>query len=179
MDLHYRSWRLPIKYFLNLAWDNCNTLNGDDMSQKWNLLQPECTLVELGIELMITKPVQNNSEMLRILFFALGIDQDVVNEYHDKLVQLQHEYGVHHVYEMCRSIGESKRHNQILIQPISGGEGSLTNVFRVDLDLVVTQTTIDIEKDFSTDKLIEKNVDAGQWVFILDADDIQRPVVST
>jgi hypothetical protein len=33
--------------------------------------------------------------MLLMLFFILGVDQDVVNEYHDKLVQLQHEYGVH------------------------------------------------------------------------------------
>jgi hypothetical protein len=46
--------------------------------------------------------------MLRMLLFTLGIDQDVINEDHDELVQLQHEYGVHQVHEMCRSIGESK-----------------------------------------------------------------------
>jgi hypothetical protein len=33
--------------------------------------------------------------MLLMLFFILGVDQDVVNEDHDKLVQLRHEYGVH------------------------------------------------------------------------------------
>jgi hypothetical protein len=55
MDLCYRSWRLPIKYFLNLAWVNCYTLSENDMSQKWSFLQPECTLVELGIELIVTK----------------------------------------------------------------------------------------------------------------------------
>jgi hypothetical protein len=87
------------------------------MSKKWNFLQPESTLAELDIELMVTKSLQNNSEMLRMLFFTLGIDQDVINEDHDKLLQLRHEYGVHQVYEMCRSIGESKRHNQILVQP--------------------------------------------------------------
>jgi hypothetical protein len=32
--------------------------------------------------------LQNNAEMSCMLFFTLGIDQDVVNEYHDKLVQL-------------------------------------------------------------------------------------------
>jgi hypothetical protein len=51
------------------------------MSKKWDLLQPECTLTKLGIELMVTKSLQNNSEMLRMLFFALGIDQDVIDEY--------------------------------------------------------------------------------------------------
>jgi hypothetical protein len=65
------------------------------MSKKWNFLQLESTLVELGIELMVSKSLQNNSEMLRMLLFTLGIDQDVINEYHDKLVQLRYEYGVH------------------------------------------------------------------------------------
>jgi hypothetical protein len=78
------------------------------MPKKWNFLQPESTHAELGIELMVSKSLQNNLEMLRMLFFTLGIDQDVLNEDHDKLVQLQHEHGVHQVHEMCRSIGESK-----------------------------------------------------------------------
>jgi hypothetical protein len=112
-------------------------------------------------------------------FFAVGIDQDVINEDNNKLVQLQHEYGVHQVHEMCRSIGEPKRHNQILIQPVPGGESSLRNVFQADFDLVITRTKIDRGKDFCTDKLIEKNVDAGQWIFVLDSVGIQRPVVNT
>jgi hypothetical protein len=78
------------------------------MSKKRDFLQPESTLAEFGIELMVPKPLQNNVEMSRILFFTLGIDQDVINEDHDKLVQLWHEYGVHQVHEMCRSIGEPK-----------------------------------------------------------------------
>jgi hypothetical protein len=132
------------------------------VTKKGYLLQPECTFVELGIELMVVKSLQNNIKMLLILFFILGVEQDVVNENHDKLVQLRHEYGVHQVHEMCRSIGESKRHNQILIQPIPGGEGSLRDVFQTDLDLMVTRTEIDLRKDLSTGKLIKKNVDAGQ-----------------
>jgi hypothetical protein len=78
------------------------------MSKKWNFLQLESTLAELGTELVVSKSLQNNSEMLCMLFFTLEIDQDVINEDHDKLVQLQHEYRVHQVHEMCRSIGESK-----------------------------------------------------------------------
>jgi hypothetical protein len=78
------------------------------MSKKWNLLQLECTLAEHGIKLMITKSLQNNPKMLLMLFFILGVDQDVINEYHVELVQLQHEYGVHQVHEVCGNIGESK-----------------------------------------------------------------------
>jgi hypothetical protein len=65
---------------LNLAWINYNTLSGDDMSKKRNFLQPESTLAELVIKLMVMKSLQNNSEMLCMLFFTLGIDQDVINE---------------------------------------------------------------------------------------------------
>jgi hypothetical protein len=78
------------------------------MSKKWNFLQPESTLAELGIELMVPKSLQNNVEMSRMLFIILGVDQDVINEDNDKLVQLRHEYGIHQVHEMCRSIGEPK-----------------------------------------------------------------------
>jgi hypothetical protein len=59
---------------MNLAWINYNTLSGDDMSKKRNFLQLESTLAELGIELMVSKLLQNNSEMLRMLLFTLGID---------------------------------------------------------------------------------------------------------
>jgi hypothetical protein len=114
------------------------------VAKKRYFLQPEGTLAELGIELMVAKSLQENTKMLFMLFFFVGVDQNGVNEDHDKLVQLRHEYGVHQVHEMCKSIGESKRHNQILIQLIPGGEGSLRDVFWTDLDLMVTRMEIDL-----------------------------------
>jgi hypothetical protein len=78
------------------------------VTKKWYFLQPECTLTELGIELMVVKSLQDNTKVSLMLFFILEVDQDVINEDHKKLVQLRHEYGVHQVHEMCRSIGESK-----------------------------------------------------------------------
>jgi hypothetical protein len=37
---------------------------------------------------MVTKSLENNPKMLLMLFFILGVDQDVVNEDYDKLVKL-------------------------------------------------------------------------------------------
>jgi hypothetical protein len=111
-------------------------------------------------------------KVLLTLFFILGIDQDVISDDHDKLIQLQHEYGVHQVYEICKSISESKRHNQILIQPIPGGENSLRDVFQMDLDLMVTRTEIHLRKDLRIGKLIKKDIDGRQRVLLLDGDDI-------
>jgi hypothetical protein len=62
------------------------------VTQEWNFTQPELTLAVLGIELMITQSLKHNAEMPFMLFLALREDQDVVNEDHDKLVQLCHEY---------------------------------------------------------------------------------------
>jgi hypothetical protein len=56
------------------------------MSKKGIFFQSKNTLAEFGIELMVPESLQNNSEMSRMLFFTLGIYQDVINEYHDKLV---------------------------------------------------------------------------------------------
>jgi hypothetical protein len=70
------------------------------VTQEWNFAQPELTLVVLHIELMITQLLECNAEMSFMLFLVLRIDQDVISEYHDKHVQLCHEYRVHQVHEV-------------------------------------------------------------------------------
>jgi hypothetical protein len=39
---------------------------------------------------------------------TLRIDKYVINEHHDELVQLFHEYGIHEVYEVCWHIRQPK-----------------------------------------------------------------------
>jgi hypothetical protein len=80
------------------------------MTQEWNFAQPELTLLVLGIKLMITQSLKHNAEMPFVLFLVLGIDQDVINEDHDKLVQLYHKYIVHHVHEVTGGVGQPERH---------------------------------------------------------------------
>jgi hypothetical protein len=137
------------------------------LAKKWYFLQSERTLAELGIKLMVAKSLQDNTKVLLMLFIILEVDQDVVNKDHDKLVQLRHKYRVHQVQEMCRSIGESKQHNQI-----PSGESSLRDVFQTDLDLMVTRMEINLRNELRTGKLIKNDVDAGQRVLVLDGDDI-------
>jgi hypothetical protein len=52
-------------------------------------------------------------------------------------------------------------------------------VLLMNLDLMITRTKINLRKGFSTNKLIKKNVDALQWIFIPDGDDIQRSIINT
>jgi hypothetical protein len=62
------------------------------MSKKRNFLQPKCTLAKLGVYLMLMMLLQDNSKMLFMFLLILGVDQDVINEYHGKIVELWHEH---------------------------------------------------------------------------------------
>jgi hypothetical protein len=57
---------------------------------------------------MITQLLKHNAQMPFMLFLVLRIDQDVINEDHDKLVQLYHEYRVYQVHEVNGGIGQPK-----------------------------------------------------------------------
>jgi hypothetical protein len=61
------------------------------VTQELNFTQPKLTLAELHIELMITQSLKHNAEVLFMFFLTFRKDQDVINEDHDKLVQLFHE----------------------------------------------------------------------------------------
>jgi hypothetical protein len=76
---------------LNLARIHGFSLNRYHMTQELNFAQPELALAELHIKLMITQSLKHSAEMLFMLFLTLRKDQDVINENHDKLVQLFHE----------------------------------------------------------------------------------------
>jgi hypothetical protein len=77
-------------------------------------------------------------------FFTLRKDQDVINEDHDKVVQLFHENRVHQVHEVSGGIGQTKGHHQILIETVSGGESSLRDIFFIDLNLMIARTEVNL-----------------------------------
>jgi hypothetical protein len=83
-------------------------------------------------------------EMLFMFFLSFRKDQDVVNEDHDKLVQLFHENRVHQVHGVSGGIGQPKGHHQILIVTIMGGESSLWDTFIMDLNLMVARAKVNL-----------------------------------
>src|SRR3954468_13623667 len=77
------------------------------MSEKSNFIQPEFTHTELGIHLVLPELLKYQAQMLFMLFFALGIDQNVVDEYDHNFFNKIHEHFVHHVHEICWCIFQS------------------------------------------------------------------------
>jgi hypothetical protein len=137
------------------------------VTQELNFGQPELALAELRIRLMITQSLKQNAEMLFMLFLTFRKDQDVINEDHNKLVQIFHENRVQQVHEVSGGISQTKRHHQILIKIVLGGESSLWDIFFTNLDLMIAKTKVNLRKDLRSNQLIEQEVNAGQWILVL------------
>jgi hypothetical protein len=128
---------------------------------------------------MISQTLKDNSEMFGMLLLIFGIDKDIIDKVHYKFVELRHKHGVHEVHEVGWGIRETKGHHQELVKTITSGEGSFTNVTRSNFDLMVTRTKVDLGENSGSSQLIEKNVDSGKRVFVLDSHCIEWSVIHT
>ena len=54
---------------------------------------------------MFSQGLKDDFQMLLMLLFRLGIDQDVVNENNDKLIQEIHKNLIHEIHEISGGIG--------------------------------------------------------------------------
>jgi hypothetical protein len=61
------------------------------VTQEFHTIQPELTFRELSIEFVIPQSLQDNTKMLHMLGFALGINENIIDEDHYVLVQFIHE----------------------------------------------------------------------------------------
>src|SRR6185312_3947762 len=107
--------RLPLEHILHLAQINSNASLRDNMTEEWNLVNPELALAELGIQLMLSQSLQYESQMLLMLFFYLGEDQNIINEDHHEDIQIIHEDHVHQMHEVGRGISQAEGHDRVLI----------------------------------------------------------------
>jgi hypothetical protein len=123
--------------------------------------------------------LKDNSEVFGMIFLAFGIDEDIIDKDHDKFVELRHEHGVHEVHEVGWGIRETKGHYQELVKTIMSGERGFRNVTRLNFDLVITITKVNLREDFGSSQLIKKNIDSGKRVFVLDGDCTDRSVIYT
>jgi hypothetical protein len=74
---------------------------------------------------MIPQSLKHDSQMLFVFYRTLRIYKFVIDEDHDKPIQLQCEYRVHEVHEVCRHICQPKRRNEVLKELVSHREEHL------------------------------------------------------
>jgi hypothetical protein len=103
-----------------------------------------------------------------MLFFILGVDQNVIYEHHYELIQILHEHFVHQVHEIGWSISQSKRHDCVLVQPIPRNERCLGYVTLSNLQLMISRLKINLREYTCTTELVKPIIDPGQWILVLD-----------
>jgi hypothetical protein len=125
------------------------------MRQKSNFFQPKLTLAEFGIKLVLSQGSQHKPQMFYMLFLGLGIDQDVVDEHHYKLVEELHEHLIHEIHEVGRGIGQAERHYGVFKQTVASGEGGLGNTGLTDFQLMISSVEINLGEHFGPIQLIK------------------------
>jgi hypothetical protein len=175
----YGLGRFPIHHLLDFARIYGDTILGNSVAQKFHTIQPEFTLGELSVKLMISQTLKDNSEMFGMVLLVFGIDKDIIDEDHYEFVELCHKHGVHEIHEVGWGICETKRHHQELVKTITSGESSFRNVTRSNFDFMITRTKIDLGENFGSSQLIKKNIDSGKRIFVLDGYCIERSVINT
>jgi hypothetical protein len=175
----YGLGRFPIHHLLDFARIYGDTILGNSVAQKFHTIQPEFTLGELSVKLMISQTLKDNSEMFGMVLLVFGIEKDIIDEDHYEFVELRHKHGVHEIHEVGWGICETKRHHQELVKTITSGESSFRNVTRSNFDFMITRTKIDLGENFGSSQLIKKNIDSGKRIFVLDGHCIERSVINT
>ena len=59
-----------------------------------------------------------------VFSFVFGVDEDIIQIYNDKDIELFYKNLIDITLEYCRSVGQSKRHYLILKVTVSGPENS-------------------------------------------------------
>ncbi|CAL0303117.1 unnamed protein product [Lupinus luteus] len=81
-----------------------------------------------------------------MFFCILRINQNIIDKYNHKCVEIWMKNYVHVMHEYCRSIDYTKWHHEILIMTISRLKSSFRNILRLHAYLVVTRSKIDLQK---------------------------------
>src|ERR1041384_4747898 len=79
--------RSPVKNSLDTFWGDGNAILGNHMSKVCYFRKPELTLRILRVEFVFSKFFQNQTKMLGMFFFILGVYQYIVQIDHDILVE--------------------------------------------------------------------------------------------
>jgi hypothetical protein len=66
--------------------------------------------------------------MFLMLVFHLGVNQNIVDEDHGKLIQVLLKHLIHEVHEIGWEIHKSEGHHGILIESILGAKCCLRNI---------------------------------------------------
>ena len=126
------------------------------MSQEPHLNKPKLALTELDIQLMVPECLENNSQMILMLLLRLGVDQNVVNKDHNKLIQIGLEYPMHEIHECRWCIRQHEGHHCELEMLIPRPKRCLRDISLPNSQLMVTSAKVYLGVDSCPFQLIKQ-----------------------
>ncbi|GAB2285951.1 hypothetical protein Dimus_039737 [Dionaea muscipula] len=136
------------------------------MAKECNVVQPKLTLVELGKQLFFSQSLQSQSQVLGMLNFTFGVDQDIINEDHNELVQIGFKNPMYQIHERRRGISQPEWHDLKLIMPVACPECRLGDVPLLHLQLVISRFQVNLGENLNTLQLIKQFINPRQQVLI-------------
>ena len=116
--------------------------------------------------------------MFLVLLLIIGIYENVIQEYKNKLVQILDENTLHETYECHRCISKTKWHLYESIMTISCPKNTLVIVLLFYSHLMIAQSQFDLQKHFGSLHLIKKIINLGRRVLVVDYHFIQLLVIN-
>ena len=104
---------------------------------------------------MVSKGMMNNPQMILMILLLLGVDQDVINKGHYKLIQIGLEYPMHEIHECRWSIRQSERHHCELEMSIPCPKSCLRDVYLPNPQLMIHGAKVYLGVDSHPSQLIK------------------------
>ena len=108
------------------------------------------------MEMMITKKLQYQIQMLDMLIPSFTIDEDIIKEDQNEVSQVGPKYFIHQFLECGRSLCQAKWHDQKLIVAIMCAESCFRDIIVMNPNLVIPIMKIQLGEKMSTMELIQK-----------------------
>ena len=146
------------------------------MLQESHLSKSKFTLIEFGMQLMLSQDLENNPQVT-LMLLRLRVDQDVVNDDHYELILVGLEHPMHEIHECRWSIRQSEWHYCELKVPILRPKRRLRDICLLNPQVMVTSAEIYLGVNSRSSQLIKLIINPRQWVPIPNSNPIQLSVV--
>lgn len=110
-------------------------------------MEPKVALLVLGIELILSKNLENPPKIVLVILVTPQIDQYGVNEDHNKLIQIWPENPIHHVYEYRWGISKPEGRHHELVMAITSPKSSPRHILCLNLELEIAGQQINFRID--------------------------------
>jgi hypothetical protein len=88
VDFVYGLGWFPIHHLLHYSRIYGDATFGNSLPQKFHTIQPKFEFGELGMKLMISQMLQDNSKVLGMLLIIFLVDEDIIDKDHYEFVEI-------------------------------------------------------------------------------------------